>query len=167
MSGSSKKTRLHGLKQLTRLGPRKWTLAAEAGLELLLMKAWVLMVPPAKYAHLIDGDERWPRARVSRERITELVWAVEAVGQYAPPAINCLPRALALQRMLRRRGVSGSIVFGVRREPSGIAAHAWLVLDGTVLIGRVADLSSYVPFPQWPTALRSLSFGAPRSGRRS
>jgi hypothetical protein len=38
----------------------------------------------------------------------------------------CLQRSLVLYRVLREMGLPVSIVFGVRREDSGISGHAWL-----------------------------------------
>ncbi len=61
-----------------------------------------------------------------------------------------MPRALAVQKMLKRRRAQGVIRFGVQLSPGGLKAHAWLVLNGEVLIGWLPDLESYHPFPEWP-----------------
>ncbi len=50
--------------------------------------------------------------------------------------MTCLPRSLALQRMLARRGIASELRIGVRKESNGaggIAAHAWVEVDGVPL----------------------------------
>ena len=44
--------------------------------------------------------------------------------------MTCLPRALALQRMLARRGIVAALRIGVRKEAATLAAHAWVEVDG-------------------------------------
>ncbi len=55
-----------------------------------------------------------------------------AAGHHLWP-MTCLPRSLALQRMLARRGIAASLAIGVRREGGDagmIAAHAWVEVGG-------------------------------------
>jgi hypothetical protein len=129
---------------------RRWFLALEAGTELALMKALVLSLSPSRYAHLVGGEEAWPMDTLPKSQIKELIWAIEAIGKYAPASINCLPRALALQRMLVRRGGRGTVRFGVRKEGAKFKAHAWLMLQDKILVGNLSDLDEYAPFPNWP-----------------
>jgi hypothetical protein len=61
--------------------------------------------------------------------------AVSAVSQYVPSA-TCLAQALTLQALLSREGIHSELAIGVARDDeSGITAHAWLEIDGTVIIG--------------------------------
>jgi hypothetical protein len=117
------------------------------------MKALVKLFPPADYASLLGAQDHWPRESVPTDAIRSLVWAIESVGRHAPTAINCLPRALALQRMLRKRGASGTVRFGVKRQGNEIRAHAWLELEGKVLVGNLPDLDEYERFSEWPRSL--------------
>lgn len=48
-------------------------------------------------------------------------------------AMTCLPRALALQRMLARRGIAAALRIGVRKEAGTLAAHAWVEVGGLAL----------------------------------
>lgn len=114
------------------------------------MKARVSLFPFRAYSSLTRGDESWPDG-ITTERIKALVWAVESTGSYAPVGINCLPRALALQRMLIRRGCRGTIRFGVRKRIDGLDAHAWLVMGNKVLIGGLPDLHEYAVLASWPS----------------
>lgn len=62
-------------------------------------------------------------------------WAVRVVSRFIPSA-TCLAQALALQTLLSREGIHSDLAIGVARgDESGIAAHAWLEVDGTVMIG--------------------------------
>ncbi len=56
--------------------------------------------------------------------------AVARAAAHHLQPMTCLPRALALQRMLARRGVDSVLRIGVRKEAETIAAHAWVEVDG-------------------------------------
>ena len=43
---------------------------------------------------------------------------------------TCLRRSLVLTALLRRRGLSANVRFGVRREADLLLAHAWVECDG-------------------------------------
>lgn len=58
-------------------------------------------------------------------------------SRWIPGARRCLPRALAGAILLRRHGRHGELVVGVRARPFG--AHAWLVHEGSVLLGAGAE----------------------------
>ncbi len=65
-----------------------------------------------------------------------VVWAVEAVGRRVPVFRNCLVQALVAWAMLRRRGFRPQIQIGVAQGEAGqILAHAWLELEGRVILG--------------------------------
>lgn len=44
--------------------------------------------------------------------------------------VSCLPRSLALWRMLERRGIPARMRIGVRRAEGALAAHAWVEVGG-------------------------------------
>jgi hypothetical protein len=60
----------------------------------------------------------------------------------------CLPRALAVHAMLRRRGISSRLCLGGAREDPALIAHAWVEVGerGAVLdteIGRFTPLARF------------------------
>lgn len=60
----------------------------------------------------------------------------------------CLPQAMALHLLYRRRQIDSKLVIGVRRDREGhLTAHAWVVRGGYVVIGGLPDLREYVPLP--------------------
>ena len=76
--------------------------------------------------------------------VSNLVRAVRASSRLVPHA-TCLTQAIALHYLLARRGRQGRIHIGVRRRASGgFESHAWVELDGEVVIGG-EDLASFVP----------------------
>jgi Transglutaminase-like superfamily len=90
------------------------------------------------------------RLRAVADRVTQgggpadprrIAWAVEAIARRIPRA-SCLTQALAADAMLRRSGRLPDLHIGVAREGSAFEAHAWLELDGTVLVGN-HDLHRY------------------------
>lgn len=44
--------------------------------------------------------------------------------------MTCLPRSIALRRLLRARGIPARLEIGVRKESGSLAAHAWVEVDG-------------------------------------
>jgi len=58
---------------------------------------------------------------------------VDIAANYHPFRPRCLPRSLALARLLARRGVSTDVRIGVRTEGGRLDAHAWVELDGRAL----------------------------------
>jgi hypothetical protein len=62
-------------------------------------------------------------------------WSVDRVGAKPWMKAACLPRALAAQLMLRRRGMASRLCLGVARAGGNLAAHAWLELAQAAVIG--------------------------------
>ena len=81
----------------------------------------------------------------SRDSARRVAWAVTSAARHLPLPTTCLIESLAAQTMLRRRGVDCELRLGVKRpaDRSSIAAHAWIVHEGAVVIGRVDDLYDY------------------------
>ena len=106
----------------------------EAAVMLVAARLAVRFVSPAR---LFAWAARPPRRlhRFAAEETSWVSWAVEHVG--AMPWINagCLPRALAAQAMLRRRGIASRLCLGVAREAGGIGAHAWVEVGDNKIIG--------------------------------
>ena len=47
--------------------------------------------------------------------------------------MGCLPRSIALQRLLADRGVTARLRVGVRKEGAELHAHAWVESAGRVV----------------------------------
>ena len=75
------------------------------------------------------------------QRCAELVGIAGRHGFYKA---TCLPQALVLCRVLRRRGLPAQLRIGVRPQVAPFEAHAWVELDHKVL---GPNLDGYVAFP--------------------
>ena len=125
-------------RRLKRIGWRGLTLRLEA---LLLLR------------HIMRGLRRRPFSEVredlvpaatligpaaqhgDQERAAPVGMAVASAARFVPGAL-CVSQALATQVMLARRGEPSVIHFGFLRSGSGgVEGHAWLEVDGTVVIG--------------------------------
>jgi hypothetical protein len=106
-----------------------WVVAARLAL-------WAL-----PYRRTRDLAERLGRAHRRGPAPDRTAWAVEATARRIPTA-SCLTQALAADVMLRRDGHRPQIHIGVSKDRAAFEAHAWLELDGRVLVGD-HDLGRY------------------------
>lgn len=95
-------------------------------------------------------------ARASRREeetdfISSVVWAVEAVAWRFGPFHNCLVKSLAGQRVLAKRGRHSQVRIGVAKDGrrERLDAHAWLELDGRVILGEARE-QPFVPLSGRP-----------------
>jgi hypothetical protein len=75
--------------------------------------------------------------------LKRIAWAVRVAARTVPGAA-CLAQAVAMQRMLARRGRPSSVELGVAKNHAGLEAHAWLVCDGEIVIGG-EQAGAFVP----------------------
>lgn len=76
-----------------------------------------------------------PRALVTAG---DVGWIVERMADHTPWESVCLPRAMAAQRMLRRRGIPSTLYLGLKPDAEqGLdpSAHAWLRCGDMILTG--------------------------------
>jgi Transglutaminase-like superfamily len=85
--------------------------------------------------------------------IDNIVYALHAIENRIYE-FNCLSRALVAWFLLSMRGVESTIRYGVRKgdDEASFASHAWLEIDGRIVIGGEGSAQSYVPleFPNKP-----------------
>ena len=83
-----------------------------------------------------------------QKSIASVVWAIKAAARYLPKSGNCLAQALTAQRILGKSGYPSSVRLGVARGQGGeFLAHAWLEVDGKVVIGGSDSTTRFVPLP--------------------
>lgn len=96
----------------------------------------------ATVAGLAEAKQRI--ARPKREDEIVAVAARYAASRWIVPiSPRCLVDALALDRILLKRGLAATLVFGVRTNP--FAAHSWLQSSDTVLTGTAAEARNFTP----------------------
>ena len=70
------------------------------------------------------------------DQIPRVGWAVETTARLSPWTLACLPQALAAWWMLRSRGYSARLMYGVSNDvKTGFSAHAWVEVDGMAVVG--------------------------------
>jgi transglutaminase-like putative cysteine protease len=127
------------LKRFSRIPVTRKRLLFEAIASLATARLAMACIPFRRIAAWLgtSGAETAADASPEETRTAEAVgWAVEVMGRRVPWDGRCLARALAATSMLRRRGVEGTVTFGVREgESAGFDAHAWLRVGSLVVTG--------------------------------
>ena len=74
---------------------------------------------------------------LTAEMIDELAQTVRSVARRLPFRALCFEQGLALQRMLRRRGVDAYLNYGIGKKGADlIEAHVWVTAGDRVVIGE-------------------------------
>ena len=112
-----------------RLSAREWRLIAEGWVELARVR-WALRRQPLPA--LLEALDALPTDRPAAEP-GALATAVWRASRLHPVPMLCLPRSLALARMMARRGEPCEVVIGAQPLNDTLDAHAWVEQRGTPL----------------------------------
>lgn len=120
-------------------------MVVEAAALLLLVRAGLSLLPFNTLRRTLRYySDRPQAAAASSALVPRVAWAVMAAARRLPMRTTCLVESLAGDAMLRRRGLSSTLRFGVRPPTRGeLAAHAWVEHDGTVVFGALDELHEY------------------------
>ncbi len=125
------------LKKLSRLDADEW--------RILITASWLL--PATALSLRVFGYRRtrsWLERHVStgtndpadpRREAARVARLVSVAARRGPYRANCLRQALVAWWLLGRRGVVTKLVIGVRKDPHGFAAHAWVEYEDEVIVG--------------------------------
>jgi hypothetical protein len=111
---------------------------AEAMALLLTAKFLIHVVPLGWWRRSLGEVRNSVSIPKDADTPTPVVTAVNRAALRLPGEYVCLPRAMAVQWMLRRRGISASLVFGIAADQQHgalHALHAWVESGGTTIIG--------------------------------
>lgn len=130
-----------------RLSPPDRRRALEAGVQLARASLELAMVRSTRTVELLGerptGDCTEQVGPVGQREAERLGRMVAAVARRLPWHPTCLRQALAVQRMLRRRGIASRLHLGV--AGAGVsAAHAWVTVEGRAVVGR-RGIERFVP----------------------
>jgi hypothetical protein len=127
------------LERAARLPGARRRLLAEALIALLTARAAMAFLPFRRIAGWLGTPGAESPATATTEEIAtarEVGWAVGVVARRVPWDGRCLAQALAATGMLRRRGLEGTVSFGVSQGKSaGFDAHAWLRFGPLIVTG--------------------------------
>ena len=104
----------------------------------LLIEAFATLAIVRGALHLVTIERlrAWAgHLKQGTKPVDRVVWSVRTASRWMP-GTTCLCSALALQRLLSAQGHASELHIGVAHEPQGIAAHAWILHEGRVLIGE-------------------------------
>jgi hypothetical protein len=125
------------LRRARGLSATDWAVFAEAAVLAVLVEARLQVQPlsrvvaPSRPARPVRAN--W-RAAPTLRMAQLAAWPYRLL----PLPSSCLRRSLVLAWLMRRRGLDAAVRFGVRRESSGIEAHAWVTCDG-IDVGHSSD----------------------------
>lgn len=111
----------------------------EALVWLILARLLVLGPRLALWRGWLGALSTWPLAGLPDARDRLLARAVERAAQRLPGTSKCLPRAMALHWMIRRRARASQLVIGIlpgAQRGTIDDLHAWVEVGGQVLIGQ-------------------------------
>lgn len=124
-------------------------LCAEAVSFLVFTKAAITLLPSRRLVALL-GTQVGQTGLADEGGAHDIaIWVarvVEAVSRRLHLKRRCLAQALAAKLMLQRRGIASILQLGLSRIPtvtsssgpdpfSGIVAHAWLSVSGSIILG--------------------------------
>jgi hypothetical protein len=143
------------LARWSRLRPReRWQLPAL----MLVLPFMRLLLACAGFVRSFRWLERWSRPEATRladvgeiaaaERLATLA---EIAGRRGPVRATCLPQALLVHALLRRRGLSPRFRIGVRKRGPAFDAHAWVELEG-VALAQKGEAHMPLPREDWARA---------------
>lgn len=132
---------MRAFRRFRQLSKSERSLLVRALAWLVLARAMLLVRPFHRVRDLPARASRNPR--LTGHSASEIRWAVLAASRRL--RTRCLPRALALQALLRQAGIASDLRIGVAKDSrGGLKAHAWVERDGEPFL-RDEDLSPYIP----------------------
>jgi hypothetical protein len=121
-----------------------WRLFLEAMATIVTVHVALRMVELPRlvaWATLPSGERHAPCACADVERTATFVAMAGRVT-----GLQCLPRSVALTRLLARRGLTSTLRIGVRHDGETLAAHAWVEWGGRALDHDEQQLQQFSPF---------------------
>ena len=138
------------------LGVRDWRDLAEASWTLAFTHAALRLRSPARLLSRASTGADSRDATFTAARQKRLEWLVGVAGRHVVP-VPCLTRAIALARILGRRGVKTDVRLGVRQIDGRLDAHAWVELNGRPVNDDEAHVRRYAPLEASPAALADVT----------
>lgn len=132
------------LRTIASLGLSDWRVLGEALVTVLAVQIALRAVEFPRVLSWASRAGTDQRTEWSRTRIERVAWLVDVAGRLT--RLRCLPRSLALTRVLARRGVAASLRIGVRTAEGNLVAHAWVECMGRALNNDAGSRHHYAAF---------------------
>jgi hypothetical protein len=134
------------LRRFFGLSPRERWLFFEAWWRLLAAALRLRLAPRRTVAQALLASSESVRPTADGGTISSAARAVARAAAHHLTPMTCLPRSLALQRMLARRGIAARVAIGVRKQGGSVAAHAWVEVGGEAVGEPEAIAERFLPF---------------------
>ncbi len=126
----------HFFERARKIGWRGIALVVEASLALAAAAAVVHLVPFRRAIRFGSGALPDVGTYPEVEMLRRIERGVQQAAAKVPWRTVCLQKGLALQWMLRRRGVDARLHYGIGKDEIGaLCAHVWVSAGETKLIG--------------------------------
>jgi hypothetical protein len=115
-------------------------------------RIYINLFPFRKFAvHLGNVREVVPFQNIKDSLVVkEVCRAMKRSSRYLPFPKKCLVEAVVAKKMLEKRNIKSTLYLGVsKKEQNEMIAHAWLVIDDIVIVGR-QGMDKFVPV-EWYT----------------
>jgi len=112
---------------------------AEAVLFLILARLSLALLSFSRLARFLNWQPKCDKViGADRERLRKEVGeAVNVAAEHMPLEMVCFPRGIAVQAMLRRRGILTTLYYGVANlSDRGLGAHVWVQDAAEGVIGH-------------------------------
>jgi hypothetical protein len=123
--------------------------SCEAALLLLAVRVALAVLPLRRALRLFGiAPGATGGGRIDPDQATLVGRAVARAARHVPFRAVCLQQAFAALLMLRRRGLAGTVHFGLLRDGSELKAHAWSRC-GEVPVTGVAAARGFAPVAEF------------------
>ena len=130
------------LRRAAALSPHDWLLVLEAWVE--LARARVTLSLDAARAVRGAFLQKIPAQMEEHDLPPQLLEMFLLAAHHHVFHLNCLPKALALKRMLERRRMAPVLRIGARKDGATLLGHAWIEID-RVPFNDAADVADRYP----------------------
>jgi hypothetical protein len=133
----------HRVVIATSFSGRDWRVFLEALITLTVVKI-ALHTTDIRRNMAWAGRIRGAPLDRSRQEVERIAWLVEGASRLL--FLRCLPRSLALVRVLSRRNVAATMRIGVQTVNGKLLAHAWVEWQGRALNDDERSLQDFAAF---------------------
>ena len=136
MAGRTVETLVRTLRRAIGLSLADWRYLAIAVKELGLARVRHATQPIGHILRELQTERPLPAEAGDSVDLARLSWALGAAAARVPWRSDCLLRAMAADRWLRRHGHQPEFFLGVNTDATtGFGAHAWLRCSGIIITG--------------------------------
>jgi hypothetical protein len=117
----------------------------------LFIRLLILLLPFRYLENFLGTLNEIPKpgnTKPVRSDFQSLARQIKNVSRIVPWESNCLVQATVGKILLRKKNAETTVIFGVKKGENQLLAHAWLSVDGAIILGgensdQFTQVSSY------------------------